>query len=62
MIQIDMDMPSDCVFCPMIQRYIFFSGKRWYCGISKKEVNDIFKRPKSCPLIEVIEVKDGEQK
>lgn len=53
MIQIDMDMPSDCLYCPTLQRY----GKRWYCGISKKELHDIFKRHESCPLIEV---KEGE--
>ena len=58
MIQINMDMPSCCLYCPMINRYMFISGKRWYCGIKKKEVSDIFKRPKSCPLIEV---KEGER-
>ena len=54
MIQIDIDMPTDCLCCPMLQSY-----KMWYCGINKKELSDIFIRPKSCPLIEV---KDGEQK
>lgn len=51
MIQIDMDMPSCCLYCPMLHRF----GKRWYCGIKKKEIHDILKRPKSCPLIEVKE-------
>lgn len=54
MIQIDMDMPSCCLYCPMLHRF----GKRWYCGIKKKEIHDILKRPKSCPLIEV---KEGEK-
>lgn len=59
MIQIDMDMPTDCFFCPMLQTHVTFSaGRRSYCGISKKDIHDLFKRHKSCPLIEV---KDGKQ-
>lgn len=63
MIQIDIDMPKDCFYCPMLQSYVTFGGfsggKRSYCSISKKEIYDLFKRHKSCPLIEI---KEGEQK
>ena len=59
MIKIDIDMPIDCAYCPILQRYVTFGGgKGNYCGFSKKDIHDMFKRHESCPLIEV---KDGEQ-
>ena len=58
-IQIDMDMPTDCFGCPMLHSHVTFSaGRRSYCSISTKEIHDLFKRHKSCPLIEV---KEGER-
>ena len=57
MIQIDMDMPTYCFDCPMLHSHVTFSaGRRSYCSISTKEIHDLFKRHKSCPLIEVKEV------
>ena len=59
MIQIDMDMPKYCFNCPMLQSHVTFSaGRRSFCSISKKDIHNLFKRHKSCPLIEV---KDGEK-
>ena len=53
-IQIDMDMPTDCFCCPMLQSHTTFcNGLNYYCGISKKDIHNLFKRPKSCPPIEV---------
>ena len=60
MIQIDMDMPSDCFYCPLLQIHMGFSLKKnRYCGVNKKDIYNLAERAKSCPLIEV---KDGEQK
>lgn len=62
MIQINMDMPVDCFYCPMLQSYTtVLNGRNYYCCISKEDIHNLFKRHKSCPLIEVIEVKVGEQ-
>lgn len=59
MIQIDMDMPTECFDCPMLQIHVTLGAeKRNYCGVSKKDIHELFKRHKSCPLIEV---KDGKQ-
>lgn len=60
MIQIDMNMPVSCFFCPIKDRMIMLDGKiiRCFCKLTEKELNDTTKRDESCPLIEV---KDGEQ-
>ena len=59
MIQIDMDMPVSCFYCPIQQRVLTLGGKcMCFCGLSKHELNDTAKRHESCPLIEV---KDGER-
>lgn len=60
MIQIDMDMPVSCFYCPIKQRILTLGGKcMCFCGLIKHELNDTTKRHESCPLVKV---KDGEQK
>ena len=63
MIKIDMDMPTDCSYCPLLQTHIAFNfnnlKKYYYCGFSKKDIYNFAERAKSCPLIEV---KDGDGK
>ena len=59
MIKIDMDMPTECFSCPLLQTYIGFSIKKHnYCGVNKKDVYNLAERAKSCPLVEA---EDGEQ-
>ena len=62
MIKIDMDMPTDCSYCPLLQIHIAFNlnnlKKYYYCGVNKKDIYNFARRAKSCPLIEV---KEGEQ-
>ena len=59
MIKIDMDMPTDCSYCPLLQTHMGFNLKKYYyCGVNKKDIYNFAERAKSCPLIEV---KDGEQ-
>lgn len=62
MIQIDMDMPVSCFYCPIQQRVLTFSGTcRCFCGLNGRELSDTTKRHEFCPLIEVIEVKGDEK-
>lgn len=57
MIQIDMEMPTDCNICPCCQSNVHFT--HFSCGITEDDVVDdetgeIFKdRPSWCPLKEV---------
>ena len=57
MIQIDMEMPTDCNVCPCCQSNVHFT--HFTCGITENDVVDdetgeIFKnRPSWCPLKEV---------
>ena len=57
MIQIDMEMPTDCNICPCCQSNVHFT--HFTCGITEDDVVDdetgeIFKdRPSWCPLKEV---------
>ena len=50
MIQIDMDMPTNCTQCP------FSDDESRYCRVANEYI-PMFSKPDFCPLIEV---KDGE--
>ena len=55
-IQIDMDMPVSCFYCPIKQRILTLGGKcMCFCVLNKHELNDTTKRHEFCPLIEVKE-------
>ena len=59
MIQIDIEMPKTCAYCPMRNQTVTYFGNIFhYCGAAGFAINNIHTRPeKLCPLIEV---KDGD--
>ena len=54
----DMDMPKNCLDCPLSGAYLTFDiPQRYFCKATQETITNTKQRLKSCPLVTVKEVK-----